>query len=58
MPNKSAPKPRRRNLLAAPVKFQYKPQWGVIVVCPSEHDQQQTYERLSSMGLTVKVVCV
>ena len=34
----------------------YKEQYGVIVVCLSETDQAETYERLKGEGLTVKVV--
>ena len=34
----------------------YKEQYGVIVVCSSETDQAEIYERLKGEGLTVKVV--
>jgi ParB/Sulfiredoxin domain len=34
----------------------YKEQFGVIVVCSSETDQAEIYERLKGEGLTVKVV--
>ncbi len=34
----------------------YSNQYGVIVVCESEQEQQQVYERLMSEGLKCKVV--
>ena len=34
----------------------YKEQYGVIVVCSSQTDQAEIYERLKGEGLTVKVV--
>ncbi len=34
----------------------YKEQYGVIVVCSSETDQAEIYQRLKGEGLTVKVV--
>jgi hypothetical protein len=38
--------------------FTYKEQYGVIVICQSEEDQQATYEWLRKNGLNVKVVTV
>lgn len=39
-------------------KYTYKPQYGVIVICADEKEQQAIYERLKSEGLTLKVVNV
>ncbi len=39
-------------------EFNYKQQYGVIVICRSEEDQKSMYEWLLSNGLTVKVVTV
>ena len=36
--------------------FNYKPQFGVIIVCESEAAQEQTYNALSQQGYTCKVV--
>ena len=36
--------------------FNYKPQFGVIIVCDSEAAQEQTYNALSQQGYTCKVV--
>lgn len=38
--------------------YKYKPQYGVIVICDNEKDQQAIYERLRAEGLTLKVVTV
>lgn len=38
--------------------YKYKPQYGVIVICMDEKDQQAVYERLKAEGLTLKVVTV
>ncbi|MFV3367550.1 hypothetical protein ACNFH5_05145 [Pseudomonas sp. NY15435] len=38
--------------------FQYKPRFGVIVVCPTEQQQQEAYQRLKAQGFKVRVVCV
>lgn len=38
--------------------FNYKSQYGVVVVCKDEADQKEIYERLKKEGLTLKVVCV
>lgn len=38
--------------------FTYKEQYGVIVICQSEEDQQATYDWLRKNGLNVKVVTV
>ena len=39
-------------------KYTYKPQYGVIVFCTDEKEQQAIYERLKAEGLTLKVVSV
>ncbi len=39
-------------------KYTYKPQYGVIVICPDEKVQKEIYERLLKEGLTLKVVNV
>lgn len=38
--------------------YKYKEQYGIIVVCESEEQQQQTYEELLKKGYKLKVVCV
>ncbi len=38
--------------------FQYKEQYGVIVICADEQQQQEVYERLLAEGLTLKIVTV
>lgn len=37
-------------------KYTYKPQYGVIVICTDEKEQQAIYERLKAEGLTLKEV--
>jgi len=39
-------------------KFNYKQQYGVIVICENEQEQQRIYEVLLSQGLILKVVTV
>lgn len=39
-------------------KYEYKPQYGIVVICKDENEQKAVFERLSSEGLTLKVVCV
>ena len=39
-------------------KFNYKEQYGVIVICEDEKQQQEVYERLLAEGLTLKIVTV
>ena len=39
-------------------EFNYKQQYGVIVICQDEQEQQQIYEMLLAQGLTLKVVTV
>jgi hypothetical protein len=39
-------------------KFNYKSQYGVVVVCESEAHQKEIYEKLAKMKLKLKVVCV
>jgi len=38
--------------------FNYKQQYGVIVICKDEKEQQEIYEMLLKLGLTLKVVTV
>ena len=38
--------------------FNYQSQYGVIVTCASEQEQEEVYNRLSSEGYACKVVCV
>lgn len=38
--------------------FKYQPQFGLVVVCKTETQQQQLYARLQKQGLKLKVVCV
>lgn len=38
--------------------FNYESQYGVIVTCETEQEQEEIYNRLSSEGYTCKVVCV
>lgn len=38
--------------------FDYQQQFGVIVSCASEQEQEQIYKRLCGEGFTCKVVCV
>ena len=38
--------------------FRYKEQYGVIVMCKDEAEQQKTYERLVGEGFSCKVVAV
>jgi hypothetical protein len=39
-------------------KFNYRQQYGVIVVCKDEKEQEEVYKRLHLEGLTCKIVCV
>lgn len=38
--------------------FNYQNQYGVIVICQSESEQEQIYNKLNNEGYTCKVVCV
>lgn len=38
--------------------FNYKEQYGVIVICKDEKEQREIYERLLAQGLTLKIVAV
>lgn len=42
----------------APPSFNYKEQYGVIVMCKSEEDQEKIYNRLTEEGFECKVVSV
>ena len=48
--------PQGEGGIETPGAGSYKEQFGVIVVCSSETDQAEIYERLKGEGLTVKVV--
>ena len=39
-------------------KFNYKQQFGVIVICADEEEQKKIYELLKAKGLTLKIVAV
>ena len=39
-------------------QFNYKEQYGVIVICKSEDEQKAIFEELQKKGLTLKVVTV
>ena len=39
-------------------QFNYKEQYGVIVICESEKHQMQIFDELKEKGLTLKVVTV
>ncbi|KAA6348024.1 hypothetical protein EZS27_004476 [termite gut metagenome] len=38
--------------------FNYKQQYGIVVICQSEEEQKAFYERLLKEGFTLKVVTV
>lgn len=38
--------------------FNYKEQYGIIVICKDEKEQQEIYDRLLAQGLTLKIVAV
>jgi len=38
--------------------FNYRQQYGVIVICKDEKEQREIYENLLKSGLTLKVVTV
>ena len=40
------------------MSFNYKEQYGVIVICKDEKEQREIYERLLAQGLTLKIVTV
>ena len=37
-------------------KFNYKPQYGVIVICESEEEQIKMFDELKEKGLKLKIV--
>ena len=39
-------------------QFNYKEQYGVIVICKDEEEQKAIFEKLQKEGLTLKVVTV
>lgn len=38
--------------------FNYKEQYGIIVICKDEKEQAEVYDRLLKEGYTLKVVTV
>ncbi|ABO60649.1 hypothetical protein NX868_19425 [Burkholderia thailandensis] len=38
--------------------YKYKPQFGIVVICRNETDQQAIYHVLRKQGYKLKVVCV
>ncbi|WEE79563.1 hypothetical protein LZ683_09485 [Comamonas testosteroni] len=38
--------------------FKYRPQFGLVINCKDESEQQKIYARLMKQGLKLKVVCV
>lgn len=38
--------------------YTYRPQFGIVVICQNEVEQAEIYEKLSKLGLKLKVVCV
>lgn len=38
--------------------YKYKPQFGVIIVCHTEQEQQTVFLHLKALGYKVRVVCV
>jgi len=38
--------------------YAYKPQYGIVVMCPDEQEQIKLFDKLKKMGLTLKVVVV
>lgn len=37
-------------------EFNYKPQYGVIVICENEEEQKRVFEELQQKGMKLKVV--
>lgn len=37
-------------------QFNYKPQYGIIVICESEDEQKKVFEELQKEGKKLKVV--
>ena len=38
--------------------YKYKPQYGVIVICETEEQQKELFEKLKKEGLKLKIVNV
>lgn len=38
--------------------FKYRPKYALNVLCKDEEEQKALYDKLTAMGLKVKVVCV
>lgn len=38
--------------------FKYRQQYGLVIVCKSEAEQQRLFDRLTKAGHKPKVVCV
>lgn len=60
----SSPAKRRQRFPKRPIErpgqngFNYRPQYGLVLVCDDEAHQQRLYGRLAKQGLRPKVVCV
>lgn len=52
--------PQKQTLAPRPGEngFKYKQQFGLLVQCKDEAQQQRRYARLEKLGMTAKVVCV
>ena len=55
MPTEKPPQTARRQ---GENGFKYKPQFGLVVPCKDEVEQQRRYTRLVKLGMKPKVVCV
>lgn len=49
---------RRRLRDPQRLKYNYRPQFAVMVVCHDEHDQESVFDRLRPMGKPLRVVSV
>ena len=38
--------------------FNYKPQYGIVVICEDEEDQKKIFEELQKLGYKLKIVVV
>lgn len=51
-------KPARAALRPGENGFKYRPQFGLIVTCKDEADQQRKFAKFRKLGFSAKVVCV
>ena len=49
-------KPAALGVIEDPPTSKYSEQYGVIVICGSEDEQKETYERFNGEGLNCRVV--